>query len=124
MTKLTDLAAKIATEAHKGQTRWDKITPYIAHPAAVVRALIDEGHGEEEVVVGWLHDVLEDTDVTAQDLLDRGIPEHYILAVKDDLYAREVKIADIKHNLSDLKAGSMKQKYELALYILEADNLD
>ena len=139
MTELTDLAAKIAADAHLGQTRWDRKTPYISHPAAVARALIEQGYGEEYVAVAWLHDVLEDTKVTAQDLLDLGIPDYivtsvkaitkkdnqkyldYILAVKDDFYAREVKMADIEHNLTDLKAGSMRQKYELALYILGAD---
>jgi len=137
MTALTDLAADIATQAHKGQTRWDKKTPYISHPAAIARALIQQGYGEDYVVVAWLHDVLEDTHVTDEQLIAGGIPERlvdavkaiskkdnqryldYILEVKDDEIARVVKIADITHNLSDLRPGSMRQKYELAIYILE-----
>tara|TARA_S200002703_G_C3783460_1_gene241500 strand:+ start:353 stop:769 length:417 start_codon:yes stop_codon:yes gene_type:complete len=137
MTALTDLATKIATDAHQGQTRWDKKTPYISHPAAIARALIQQGYGEDYVVVAWLHDVLEDTDVTDEQLLDVGIPERlvdsvrtiskkdnqkyldYILDVQADEIARVVKIADITHNLSDLRAGSMRQKYELAIHILE-----
>lgn len=138
MTELTDLAAQIATDAHLGQTRWDKKTPYISHPAAIARALIQGGFDEDYVAVAWLHDVIEDTPVTAQDLLDAGIPGDivrsvqtiskkdgqsyldYILQVKQDTVAREVKIQDITHNMSDLKKGSMRQKYELAIYILSS----
>lgn len=43
----------------------------------------------------------------------------FILAAKSNELSRFAKIGDIKHNLSDLKKGSMKDKYELALYILE-----
>lgn len=43
----------------------------------------------------------------------------FILAAKRDYYARIVKMADLKHNLSDLAKGSLKQKYELALHILK-----
>ena len=42
----------------------------------------------------------------------------FTLAAKEDFLAREVKLADITHNLIDLKKGSMKEKYELVLYIL------
>lgn len=137
MTKLTDLAAQIATDAHKGQTRWDKRTPYISHPAAVARAMIQDKWSEDYIAVAWLHDVIEDTSVTAEQLLAAGIPAdivqsvetiskkdgqsylEYILDVRQDNLAREVKIEDITHNMSDLKKGSMRQKYELAIYILE-----
>tara|TARA_R110002094_G_C4832515_1_gene205557 strand:- start:68 stop:487 length:420 start_codon:yes stop_codon:yes gene_type:complete len=137
MTKLTDLAAAIATEAHKGQTRWDKRTPYISHPAAIARAMIQDKWSEDYIAVAWLHDVIEDTSVTAEQLLAAGIPAdivqsvetiskkdgqsylEYILDVRQDNLAREVKIEDITHNMSDLKKGSMRQKYELAIYILE-----
>jgi len=136
MTKLTDLATKIATEAHAGQTRWDKETPYITHPAAIARAIIQAGFDEDYVAIAWLHDVLEDTKVTAVDLVRMGIPKYlvesieviskregqsyldYILDVQADEKARVVKMFDIRHNMSDLKHGSMRQKYELALYIL------
>lgn len=42
----------------------------------------------------------------------------YIKRIQNSLAAIIVKIADITHNKSDLKRGSMKDKYELALYIL------
>lgn len=140
MTTLTDMATHVATAAHEGQTRWDNETPYITHPAAVARALIEKGFDEHYVAVAWLHDVLEDTEVTAQDLLDAGIDNHivsavqvltkktgqsyldYIIEVKGDVLAREVKIEDIQHNMSyfgNKKKGALYAKYELALYILE-----
>ncbi len=137
MTEQTDLAARIATEAHEGQTRWDRETPYITHPAAVARALIEGGYGEDWVAVAWLHDVLEDTNLSSADLLNKGVSHDlvhsvmlltkkrgqsyldYILLLSYDNVARDVKMADIRHNMSDLRPGSMYQKYELALYILE-----
>lgn len=142
MTELTYLAAQIATDAHEGQTRWDGETPYISHPAAVAQALIADGYDEDFVAVAWLHDVIEDTKLTARDLIDKGIPPYivsavetltkkkgesyldYILQVSADVLAREVKMADIRHNMScfDKKSGSLYAKYELALHILEEDN--
>lgn len=139
MTEQTDLAARIATKAHKGQTRWDKKVPYITHPQAVARSIIEADiYNEEHVAAAWLHDVLEDTDVTAQDLVGQGVDRcvvdavialtkregvenyvDYILRVAANDVARVVKMYDLKHNMSDLKSGSMKQKYELAFYILE-----
>lgn len=44
----------------------------------------------------------------------------FVLAAKANPYARVVKVADITHNLSNLTKGSMKEKYELALYILQS----
>ena len=43
----------------------------------------------------------------------------FILRVCENKDAMQVKMADIKHNLSDLKKGSMKDKYELSLWIIE-----
>lgn len=141
MTKQTELAASIATKAHKGQTRWDKTILYITHPQAVARALIKEGYwGEEYIAAAWLHDVIEDTDITEKYLIGKGVDLwtveavmvltktddvsylDYILAVGGNDIARIVKMADLRHNMSDLKDGSMKQKYELAFYILEQYN--
>ena len=42
----------------------------------------------------------------------------YILAVKTNDYAKAVKLADLEHNMSDLKEGSLKDKYRMAEYIL------
>jgi (p)ppGpp synthase/HD superfamily hydrolase len=138
MTTQTDLAIQIATEAHEGQTRWDGETPYITHPAAIARSLIEQGYGEEFVAAAWLHDVIEDTHLTEQKLHFMGVDPyivdivviltkakdmtylHYILTIGAHPVARIVKIEDIRHNMScfDKPKGSLYQKYELALHIL------
>jgi len=42
----------------------------------------------------------------------------YIIAIKYNIYARTAKLGDLKHNMSDLEEGSLKDKYRLAEYIL------
>jgi (p)ppGpp synthase/HD superfamily hydrolase len=141
------IAKHLATEAHKGQLRWDKKTPYISHPAAVVDAITKRSFDnmlikEQAIAAAWLHDVLEDTETTVTDLLNAGIPRNvieqviiltkakrelylsYILNIKINPIARIVKIADIEHNMSCFESpkGSLYDKYSLALYILESNN--
>ena len=144
MTEYTDelyeLALKIATEAHKGQVRKfgdDKDKPYIIHPTRVAHFL----DGVQKVI-GILHDTIEDTYVTREFLLEKGIPDDIISAIellskKDgDNYldfinsiinecnsdvgqwAIQVKIADLDDNMRDLKEGAMKDKYRLAKELL------
>jgi (p)ppGpp synthase/HD superfamily hydrolase len=90
------------------------------------------------MTVAVLHDVVEDTEVTLDDLSSefghvvveaidalsrRGKAERYvdfIARAKSNPISRMVKIADIEHNLTDLKPGSMRDKYELALHILKS----
>ena len=56
-------AADLARSAHACQT--DKSgAPYIDHPARVAARVRAAGHGDEAQIVAWLHDVVEDTDVT------------------------------------------------------------
>ena len=146
--KMYDLALKIATEAHEGQTRKfgeDKGKPYIIHPIRVASNL--KGKAKQ---AGVTHDTIEDTNLTKAKLIEKGIHEDVAEAVdilskkKGDNYfsfimrivqgsgtddglpntipfqiALIVKIEDIKDNSKDLKEGSMKDKYRLALYILE-----
>ena len=73
---MIEKAREFATKAHEGQTRWDKTTPYITHPEAVANAVDDEAKP-----VAWLHDVLEDCPVTAEDLWKAGFPSVIIDAV-------------------------------------------
>ena len=107
-------AEEIAIRAHAGQL--DKGgNPYINHPLAVAAGV----QGYELKIVALLHDVLEDSSVTAQDLLAEGFPPElveaicvlthnkedemsyrdYIFSVKKNPIARAVKISDIMHNL-------------------------
>lgn len=133
-----ELALKIATEAHKGQV--DKAgVPYINHPLTVA-SLVDT---EEEKIVALLHDTIEDTSITEQDLIDYGFTNEiveavkllthnknvpymdYVAKIKDNELARKVKIADLTHNsdLSRLKEITDKdkkryEKYQKALLYL------
>lgn len=70
-------AAQFAAMAHRGQTRkWGHADrPYITHPARVAgRVAIAFGATEEMVSAAWLHDVVEDTKVTIEDLSVSGFP--------------------------------------------------
>lgn len=117
------LAEIIATGAHYGQT--DKGgNPYIEHPHAVSSMV----YSKDEKVVAWLHDVVEDTDVTIKDL-EKLFPHSicksvdaitkrnsesrsdYITRVSGDKVATAVKIADLTHN-SDLSRLNRKLSRE------------
>lgn len=132
MSSMLKLAEEIAREAHRGQKRSDG-KPYITHPEAVAKKV----ELDSCKIVAWLHDVIEDSEFETKDLIIKGLPINlvhavqaitryswdtylsYILKVKGNNIARVVKIADLKHNQIGLKNGSMKDKYALALYILE-----
>ena len=110
MSKL-ELAYAIALAAHKGQV--DKVgVDYINHPLTVSKNC----NTENEKIVALLHDVLEDTLVTKEDLLqffDTEIVEavcllthkeedsymDYLAKIKANPLAKAVKIQDLKHNM-------------------------
>ena len=104
-------AMQIACRAHEGQK--DKGgNPYFLHPVFVSEHL----ETIAEKIVGLLHDVVEDTDITIEDLRKEGFPEHvleavdiitkkdgvsyeeYIEGVMNNPIARAVKIQDVRHN--------------------------
>jgi (p)ppGpp synthase/HD superfamily hydrolase len=63
----------LASAAHRGQT--DKSgSPYILHVADVARRAVERGAPDEQVAAAWLHDVVEDTPITLEDLRNLGIP--------------------------------------------------
>lgn len=141
ITQLVAVAKGIAIEAHKNQFRNDGKTPYITHPEEVSREVeFSSNNAPNFIASAWLHDVVEDTPVTLNDLISKGFPFEVVEAValltrtKDDDYAdyifqiskniisRVVKIADIKHNLSTLdrlKEPHKHAKYKLALRVLQ-----
>ncbi|MBU5351118.1 HD domain-containing protein [Paenibacillus silvae] len=108
-----ELAISIALEAHKGQL--DKGgSPYILHPLAVMNRV----ETIEEKIVAVLHDVIEDTEVTIEQLRELGFSEEIVKAIglltrsEEESYeqfiektttnriARNVKIADIQENMN------------------------
>lgn len=111
-TELLALAEKIARVAHEKQV--DKAgVPYINHPMTVSSFC----QSIDAKIVGWLHDVVEDTPVTFECLKLLGFDDYLIEALrcvtKEDNYdeteyytriknneiARQVKLADLTHNL-------------------------
>ncbi len=65
---LIDQAILFATRAHQGQMRKASDTPYISHPFGVGVLLLQNGCEESLVAAGLLHDTLEDTDTTEEEL--------------------------------------------------------
>jgi len=128
---IVDLALSIARKAHEGQL--DKAgVDYIEHPIYVA-SQVDT---EEEKAVALLHDVIEDSPVSAEELLQAGLPETvvtavqiltkkkeqdyqtYLETVKKNPLARVVKLADLKHNsdLSRLSSITEKDRERLKKY--------
>ena len=68
---LVSTARTFATQAHTGQVRKYTGEPYIVHPAAVVALVATRLHTAEMLATAWLHDVVEDTSVTIDDIGDR-----------------------------------------------------
>lgn len=61
-------ALKIAAKAHKNQYRKGSDIPYVTHPVAVGMILLKAGYNDELVAAGILHDTVEDTELTLDDL--------------------------------------------------------
>ena len=136
-TEMVALAEQIATAAHDCQVRefgHDKGQPYIVHPQRVAACV--RGYGASAEAVAWLHDVIEDTHIKERDLHDAGFPfavieavvtltklhrEPYldfILRIRANWLATQVKCADINDNLQGLERGSLMDKYSMGLWIL------
>lgn len=141
-TPMTKKALKISFEAHKDQV--DKTgLPYVFHPFHLAEQMKDE----VATCVALLHDVVEDTDMTFEQLAAEGFTEEilnalrllthdgdtpymdYVRALKDNPVAAAVKRADLMHN-SDLSRLDVvgeadierREKYIKALEILECQN--
>ena len=137
-TESTKKAMKLCFEAHKEQV--DKTgLPYVFHPFHLAEQMQDE----ETTICALLHDVIEDTDYTLDDLKNMGFSNSvlealallthddevpymdYVKMIATNEIARAVKIADLKHNsdLTRLDKISEKdlercQKYAEALDLL------
>ena len=136
-----ELAISLATAAHTGQV--DKAgKPYILHPLRVVLAV----RGDAERMAAVLHDVVEDTPITLEQLRELGFPEEVVAAVDaltkqpgEDYFdfveragmndvARPVKLADIVDNMDGSRIASptandeerIRWRYRPARKLLEA----
>lgn len=72
-----DIALQIATKAHEAQLDRDGY-PVILHPITVGMM----GDTDEEKMAGFLHDVVEDSDYTFEYLLQKGIPQGVVNALR------------------------------------------
>lgn len=139
-TDMTKKAMKLCFEAHKDQV--DKSgMPYVFHPFH----LAEQMHDEKTTIVALLHDVIEDTDYTFEDLRSAGFDSEiievlklmthndsvpymeYVTAIKSNPIASAVKLADLEHNsdlsrldVIDEKALKRKEKYATAIALLKA----
>lgn len=122
------LAQAIAERAHKGQV--DKLgVDYIEHPRWVA-AQMDT---PTRKAAGWLHDTLEDTALTEDDLLREGIPMHvvwivvlltrragipaqeYYADIRGNTDALAVKLADVAHNTHPSRTALLAEKDRIRL---------
>ncbi len=145
-TELTNKALRIAYNAHDGQV--DACgQPYIFHPFHLAEQMPDE----ITTCIALLHDVVEDTSITFEDLAQEFPCEiidalrlltrkkdqdyfEYIQALKHNPLAKIVKQADLAHNLdatrfsgcSEIPQDKLEKwqiKYKYALQILTSQNL-
>lgn len=140
-TPLTIKAMRYAYDAHHGQTDVSGC-PYIFHPYHLAEQMQDE----PSVCAALLHDVVEDTPITLEDL-SREFPSEvvrvvallthdpktdyldYVRALKSDATARRIKLADLAHNSDESrlcaapdatpeKVARWRKKYAAARAIL------
>ncbi len=140
-TKLIRKAFDVAVEAHKDMRRKSG-EPYIYHPIAVARICSEEiGLGTTSVVCALLHDTVEDTHITLQDIEDlfgeksmkiidglTKIPEVFdenasiqaenfrkmILTISDDIRVVLIKLADRLHNMRTLGSMAPEKRLKIA----------
>ena len=138
-TNMTKKALKLCFDVHKEQVDKSGL-PYVFHPFH----LAEQMETEDTTIVALLHDVVEDSELTLDDLRQMGFGDaviaalallthdpaveymDYVRAIKDNPIARAVKLADLRHN-SDLtrldtvdeKALTRREKYIKAMALLE-----
>ena len=137
-TPKTKKALCLCFEAHKDQ-RDKSGMPYVFHPFH----LAEQMETEDTTVVALLHDVVEDTDYTLDDLAAMGFGDaviealallthdpavpymDYVAAIRENPIARAVKLADLRHNsditrldVVDEKALARREKYAQAMALL------
>ncbi|HNV79657.1 MAG TPA: RelA/SpoT family protein, partial [Thermomonas sp.] len=136
----------VGAAAHAGQTRKSG-EPYITHPVAVAQVLAEQGLDMETLVAAILHDTIEDTPLSRQDLatqfgetvaelvdgvtkLDKlrfadrqeAAAESFrkmLLAMSRDLRVILIKLADRLHNMRTLGAQSAEARRRIAVETLE-----
>ncbi len=140
-TEMTKKAMRIAFDTHKDQT--DKAgMPYIFHPIH----LAEQMDTEDEVIVALLHDVVEDGDITFNDLRAFGFSQRiinalslmthdnaieymeYVRNIRHNPLATKIKLADLLHNSDTTRLDSVDdkvlkrvEKYKKAISFLQEE---
>ena len=124
-TPMTEKALKLCFSVHKDQLDKSGL-PYVFHPFNLAEQMKDE----LTVTLALLHDVVEDSDCTFEDLQKLGFPDEVLEPLRlltHDPAAVAVKLADLMHNSDrsrlhciDEAAKSRLEKYDKALNILRA----
>lgn len=121
--ELLEQAAELCLSAHRGQT--DKVgQPYFQHPMRVAMRC----NSHEEKIVALLHDVIEDTPTTPEDLLSMGFPQEIVYGILsvtkregesyEDFVARAatnplgrvVKLHDLEDNLDIYRLSAVDER--------------
>ena len=138
-TKLTKQAIRLCFHAHADQVDKSGL-PYLLHPLHLAEQMGDE----ITTVVALLHDVVEDTPYTLEDLQNMGYPEavvealallthdpavpymEYVARIGQNPVARAVKLADLRHNSDITRLDCVThrdldrvKKYRQAMQLLE-----
>lgn len=138
-TEKTKKALELCFVAHKDQLDKSGL-PYVFHPFH----LAEQMETEETVIAALLHDVVEDTDYTLEDIKEMGFGDavvdalsllthdddtnymDYVRAIKGNPIAKAVKLADLRHNsditrldVVDEKALKRRENYLEALEFLQ-----
>jgi len=125
-------AKKLAHEKHKNQKRKDGVTPYSDHLEGVVNRLKNLGVTDKNVLTAaWMHDIIEDTDVTFDQINEKfgreiaviilsltkdksvakkDIEQQYVTQLKNaSIDAKLIKLCDISANLKDLSTAPISK---------------
>ena len=140
--KIIQKAYNYALENHGTQLRKSG-EPYIIHPTNVAYTIAELGLDEQTICAALLHDVVEDTNVTFDELEKEFSPEiiealkllthdknvdylEYVRKIKNNPIARKVKLADLYHNSDPNRMENptqkdleRKEKYRKAIEILK-----
>ena len=130
-TEMTIKAMKLAYEAHAGQVDYNNV-PYIFHPYHLAEQMDDE----ISCTVALLHDVVEDTNLTIEDLeqeFPKSVTEiikllthdenvdyfDYVRRIKTNPIATKVKLEDLKHNSDETRNAGLNVPEEKLRYWAE-----
>lgn len=141
-----DKAFNTANRAHEGQLRCSG-QPYVIHPILVAKVVAELGMDKESVIAALLHDVVEDTDLTLEDVTEKfgksvaslvdGVTKlgkvplstreevqaenvrKMLLAMSEDIRVIIIKLADRLHNMRTLEFMPPQKQRDKALETLE-----